>query len=481
MYHNPVIRGFNPDPSICYDGRRYLIAVSTFEYFPGVSLYESTDLVSWKFHSAVLTDKELLSLDGIENSRGIYAPTIRFHNGRYYLVTTNKKGLGNFICHTDDLESRWKGPFPVTEIGIDPSLYFLEDGRCYYCSNGEIDGIKGIYGAFINPDTGILQGKLRLLTKGATGYSTEAPHIFRKDGRYYLIYAEGGTEYGHHECVATADNVEGPYKDHLTPILSHTDRKGHPIQATGHADFIQLQDGSWVACFLGIRQPGRAQLHNLGRETFIAPVTWADGLPVIGDRGHVELEMEPFSGTREPLDTLSFSIPIAKQNLLKVRAPKLECYIQDLENGTIRIKGGADISTPLAQPSILLFRQQEFREEFSVTLNTEGLTGKAGLTVFYNSDYHADISVEKHEGRTLISLRRHVHDLEAVTRTIECSKEKIRLEVKADEEKYSFYAAGILLGSAALASFATEATMYMTFTGTLIGIFAEGGEAEFSG
>lgn len=480
MYHNPVIRGFNPDPSICFDGRRYLIAVSTFEYFPGVTLYESTDLVNWKFNSSVLIDKELLKLDGIENSRGIYAPTIRYHEGRYYMVTTNKKGLGNFICHTDDLTKRWQGPFPVTPVGIDPSLFFLEDGRCYYCSNGEIDGVKGIYGTFIDPDTGTLQGKLKLLTRGATGYSTEAPHIFLKDGTYYLIYAEGGTEYGHHECVATADHIEGPYTDSMKPILSHTDRKGHPIQATGHADFLALPDGRWIACFLGIRQPGRAQLHNLGRETFIAPVTWKDGLPVIGKDGHIEAEMDFLSGERAPLDTLSFSLPLSKQNLLKVRAPKNECYKQDLERGTITITGDVDISTPLAEPSILLFRQQEFREEFSVILNTGSLTGRAGLTVFYNSDYHADIVAEKKEGMTRIFLRRHVHDLEAVTNTIEADNGKIRLEVKADEEKYSFYADGVLLGTAALASFATEATMYMTFTGTLIGIFAEEGEAEFS-
>ena len=221
MIHNPIIRGFNPDPSIAFDGERYIIAVSTFEYYPGIALYTSEDLSDWRYETSVMTDANGFSLEGVKNSSGLYAATIRFHNGRYYMVTTNKNGLGNFVSHSESLSGPWSKPFPIYPEGIDPSLCFLKDGRCFYTQNGK----WGIYGAFINPDNGSLEEPLRKISPGLSGYATEAPHIYEKDGLYYLIFAEGGTEYGHHEIAGRAEDIYGPYKLMQKPILSHTERR----------------------------------------------------------------------------------------------------------------------------------------------------------------------------------------------------------------------------------------------------------------
>ena len=476
MIHNPIIRGFNPDPSITYDGREYIIAVSTFEFYPGVALYVSDDLSRWKYRTSVMTRLNGFSLSGARNSSGIYAPTIRFHNGRYYMVTTDKNSLGNFVSWSESLDGPWTEPLFIHETGIDPSLFFLPDGSCFYTQNGR----GGIFGAFIDPDEGKLLEPLRLISPGITGNATEAPHIYMKDGFYYLVFAEGGTEYGHHESVGRSRNIYGPYELREKPILSHADRKGHEIQAAGHADLIELPDGRWMAVFLGIRMPGRAHLHNLGRETFMAEVSWEDGWPVIGRDGMVELE-EP-SEIETELNSpfrFSFSEEISGRPVLRVRAGHEELY--EGRGQDLIIHGGASLSAEKGEPSLLLLRQEEFDSSFSAELRTDSsLTGRAGVTAYYNSDYHADLYIGREDDSLSVTFRRRIHDLETavVHKTIE-EKESVRLEIRTDREWYGFFLDGEEIGRAALASFATEGTMYMTFTGTLLGIFAEEGDGTF--
>ena len=476
MIHNPVIPGFNPDPSILFDGSRFVIAVSTFEYYPGVALYASKDLSSWEYAGSALTEDNGFSLAGVRSSSGIYAPAIRFHEGRYYLATTVKNGMGNIIVHADSPAGPWSEPLPVYPTGIDPSLTFLPDGSCFYVQNGP----GGIYGAYIDPAGGHLQEDLRLICPGQTGYATEAPHIYCRDGMYYLVFAEGGTEYGHHEAVGRSASIYGPYELRPESILSHTARKNHEVQATGHADLLQLPDGRWIAVFLAIRMPGKPLLHHLGRETFMAEVSWEDGWPVIGDGGKVELEMEsPVETVRRRPFSFSSSCDIDASPLLRLRARHRDYY--DMEGGELALHGGEGLSEPLGEPAALLMRQEDFDISFSAVLRTDAtLSGRAGVTVFYSCDYHADILCERTDGGIAISLRRHIHDLEAVQgRIILPGRSSVRLEMKADRERYTFYADGHSIGSASTASFATEGTMYMTFTGTLVGIFAEGGDARF--
>ena len=473
MIYNPIIRGFNPDPSITFDGENYIIATSTFEYYPGVSLYVSKDLKRWDYHSSVLRSENGFSLSGVRNSSGIYAPTIRYYGGRYYMVTTNKNGFGNLITSTDSLSHPWGEAKFIHKTGIDPSLLFLPDGSCFYTQNGK----GGLFGAFIDPETGKLETELKLISPGVSGNATEASHIYIKDGWFYLIFAEGGTEMGHHEMVGRSKNIFGPYEIREEPILSHVDRKGHEIQATGHADLLELDDGRWIAVFLATRMPSRAHIHNLGRESFMKEVSWEDGWPVIGN---VELEEESLIETEIPEPYYyAFGHGFDNAPILRVRAEHKECYEEGED--IMKIHGGCKLSEPLGEPSLLLLRQEAFETSFTATLKTdESLTGRAGVTVFYNSDYHAALYAERCANGIKLTFRRHIHDLEAVVfEEVLCERDRIIFEIRSDREWYSFYADGRFIAKASIAAFSTESTMYMTFTGTLLGIFAENGDGVF--
>ncbi|NBK24974.1 MAG: glycoside hydrolase family 43 protein [Spirochaetia bacterium] len=483
MIENPVLKGFNPDPSICYADGCYYIAVSTFEYVPGVAVYESTNLVQWTYCTSILTEPEHLDLAGCNNSSGIYAPTLRFHAGRFYLVTTNKHKKSNFLMTSTSIKGPWSKPMHICETGIDPSLFFDEDGRCFYTSNGMFNGKKGIHGAYLDCSTGTLLEPMQLLTAGVTGCATEAPHIYFRNQWYYLLIAEGGTEYGHHCQVFRSKNLQGPYEEHASaPILSHVHRKGHPIQATGHADLFCTPDGQWFAVFLGVRVFGKALLHNLGRETFLAPVSWIDDWPIIGSQGHVELSYPLLYDTsrQRPELLVDFSRPLAEYPLLKVRLPKSDCYVQI--EGNLLLCGEDELGTSLGNPTLLALRQTSFRSTFTCRLSLTDLQGKAGLVAWYNSDYHCKLVVQRISDDCLhISLVRHIHDMEAATNSLllRCEGTEVTLSCTTDTTSYQFFVGDTLIGSASIASFCSETTMYMSFTGTLLGIFAEQGKATF--
>ena len=485
MFNNPVIPGFAPDPSVTYYNGNYYLVNSTFEYFPGVTLWKSSDLVSWDYLGGVLNRESQLDLTRARPSSGLYAATIRVNpsTGRFYVVTTNKYTLGNFVVHTDDITSGvWSEPAFIAKDGIDPSLLFLPDGRCFYTSNGKAGDVKGIVGAFINPDTGELKEPLRLLTTGCGGPSVEGPHIYYRDGWYYLMEAEGGTEYGHHEMILKSRDIYGPYEENpRNPILSHVSRKKHPIQATGHADLIEAPDGRWWAVFLAIRVKPRPLLHHLGRETFLAPVEWKDGWPVIGDGGNVELMYECGPEQKTENDySVSFTEKLDKYPCLKVRVPKDDCYSLDTEKRTLTLHGDDDINTPLGHPTMLLFRQRGLRERMSVKLEEETLTGRAGITSFLSESYHYRMEVKKDGEKIYVSLIRHIHDFEAVTESITLPlTDTLALEIESDDENYFFYAGGRLLGKATVYGLAAEGCMNMCFTGALFGVYAENGDAVF--
>ncbi len=484
MFKNPVIPGFAPDPSVVFHNGWYYLVNSTFEYFPGVTVWKSRDLVNWDYLSGALKREEDLNLERAKPSSGLYAATIRVNeNGRFYIVTTNKYTLGNFVIHTDDIESgEWSSPAFITKDGIDPSLLFLPDGRCFYTSNGKSGGVKGIVGAFINPDTGELLEPLRLLTPGCGGPSVEGPHIYYKDGWYYLMEAEGGTEYGHHEVILRSRDIYGPYeKNPSNPILSHVARKRHPIQAAGHADLIEDESGRWWAVFLAIRVKPRPLLHHLGRETFLSPVEWRDGWPVIGDGGKVELEYTVGPEEKRKSDySVSFSEEMEKYPALKVRVPKDECYLLDRKEKRLTLHGEENINTPLGHPTMLLFRQRGFRERMSATIETASLTGDAGITVYLSSDYHYRMEVRKESQGVSCALIRHIHDYEAQTERITLPmKDTISLEIRSDDEYYYFYVEGMPIARATVYALSAEGCMDMCFTGSLFGVYAAGGDAVF--
>lgn len=278
-FANPVIPGFHPDPSICRVGGDYYLACSSFEYFPGVPVFHSRDLVHWTQIGNALDRPEQLRLPvGTPSSAGIYAPTLRHHDGRFWLITTNVSDGGNLLVTTTDPAGPWSDPVMLPDVpGIDPDLAWDEEGACW-CTFAGVGQVR------LDPHTGRTLGEpYRIWSGSPGGKAPEAPHLYHIGDYWYLMIAEGGTERGHGVSIARGPAPGGPFEPcPANPVLTHrgTDR---PIQNTGHADLVEGPDGSWWMVLLGVRpRGGTPGWHVLGRETFLAPVTWADGWPVIG-------------------------------------------------------------------------------------------------------------------------------------------------------------------------------------------------------
>jgi beta-xylosidase len=280
LTQNPVLPGFHPDPSVCRVGEDYYLVCSSFEYFPGVPIFHSRDLVHWRQIGNVLDRPGQLRLAGAASSGGVYAPTLRHHDGRFHLVVTNvAPGQGNLLVTATDPAGPWSDPVPLPGVpGIDPDLAWDEDGGCW-CT------VAGVGQVRLDPATGRTLGEPRRVWSGTPGAKApEAPHLYRIGGRWYLLIAEGGTERGHSVSVARGPAPDGPFEPCPgNPILTHRGTD-HPVQNTGHADLVQGPDGSWWMVLLGVRPGGGTPgWHVLGRETFLAPVAWVDGWPVVGE------------------------------------------------------------------------------------------------------------------------------------------------------------------------------------------------------
>jgi len=297
---NPIIAGFHPDPSICRVGDTYYLATSTFEYLPGVPIHRSTDLVNWELIGNALDRTEQLPPNPGHGLVGIYAPTLRHHDGKFWLTTTDVGNIrnGQIICSADNPAGPWSAPAYVRQaIGIDPDLSWDEDGVCRLTWASALPTRHGIATVEINPATGELLGEPRLLWQGTGMAFAEGPHLYRIDGWWYLLLAEGGTERGHCVTIARARTLDGPFEEAPhNPILTHRSTD-HPVQNTGHGDLLQLADGSWVMPYHGVRPQGKTpKFHANGRETFLAGIDWVDGWPrVVKDRFEAPIKDHSFS------------------------------------------------------------------------------------------------------------------------------------------------------------------------------------------
>ncbi len=266
------------------------------------------------------------------------------------------------------------------------------------------------------------------------------------------------------------------------------------MEPAAYADLVEDQNGNWWAVFLGIRNYSHALLHNLGRETFLAPVSWVDGWPIIGDQGHVELEydLELPGGEAGPQDhsmTLDFSCPLASCNVMYTRNPRRENYVQDCEAKTLTLYGtDVTINEPGASPTALSFRQPDFETAVTAELCLDCLeAGRAGISAYYNNDYHYDIYGSRKDGKTFLGFYKHIHDMGVELLRAELPKEahKLTLQIRTDRKEYAFYyktdvqREWILAGSGLNAGLCTEGTYAMTFTGTMFALFAEQGKAVF--
>ena len=482
-YRNPVIPGFYPDPSVCRVGEDYYLVTSSFEYFPGVPVFHSRDLVHWQQIGHCLTSPSQLPLEGCRASGGIYAPTIRHHNGKFYMITTNVSHGGNFIVTAANPAGPWSEPLWVEQGGIDPSLFFDGDGKAYLQSNATVDGKIGIAQAEIDPDSGKLLSETRHIWGGTGGRYPEAPHLYKIDGIYYLMIAEGGTEYGHMETIARSPSVWGPFEAcPRNPILSHRNHGFSEIQGTGHADLVQAHDGSWWMVFLAFRMT-KPMFHNLGRETFLAPVTWEDGWPVVNAGREITLDM--------PVDTLpahSFpALPVRDDfngrelalcwNYL--RNPHNEHYSLTARPGWLKLGGTADTLDMAASPTFIGRRQQHMGFRASALLQFEPVEegDEAGITAFYDNTHHYDLAVALQDGKKQLVFNKVVGDISIVDNSIPYNGGAVVLTVTADRDYYtfSFTSGGITMnvGSGSTMSMTSEACG-VSFTGVYIGLYCTG-------
>ena len=441
-YTNPVIPGFNPDPSVCRVGDDYYLVTSTFQYFPGVPVYHSKDLIHWKQIGNCLTRESQLNLKDANCSGGIYAPTIRYNDGTFYMVTTNVSGKGNFFVTTTDPAGEWSDPIWLEQGGIDPTLYF-EDGKTYMVSNPR----NGLYLCEIDINTGKQLTESKLLWQGDGGRYPEAPHIYKKDGWYYLMIAEGGTEYGHSITIARSRDIYGPYESNPdNPILTNFSRLGQSkeIQGTGHGDLIEDQNGMWWIVFLGFR-PQNGSHHLLGRETFLESVEWYDGWPIVNGTGTADIQKQiatlpQVEVPAMPMNRLAFGDK--EPFFLHLNTPVEENY-QFVRDTVLRLKPTRVSLDEAGTPTFMAIRQDkfDFRLDTEVSLSSATLGDYAGLTVYMENNAHADIFLrqEKSSKKQCVVVEYTLYGLKYKACETLVKKGPVQLRVDGNKTAYTFF------------------------------------------
>jgi xylan 1,4-beta-xylosidase len=495
-YRNPVLPGFYPDPSVVRVGEWFYLVNSSFEFFPGVPIHRSRDLVNWEPLGHVLTRDSQLPLGDAGPSGGIFAPTIRHHAGTYYMITTNVSHGGSFFVTARDPAGPWSEPvwLHVPGGGIDPSLFFDDDGKVYLTSTGKA---PGIYASQIDVLSGKLLTAPRIVWTGTGGRYPEGPHLYKIASRYYLMISEGGTEYGHMVTIARASSPWGPFEPcPRNPILTHRNTPlDQPIQATGHADLVEDGEGHWWMVFLGIRPQGGYYWHHLGRETFLAPVRWAaEGWPVINDGKPIALDMQvrglPAAPTPAPAVRDDFDAPNLGPAWSFLRNPVDYNYSTTERPGWLTLHpASAWLSADKgASPTFVGRRQQHLRARIATRVDFQPRHDgdEAGLVLYRAPNARYELGVRNGGGGAAreVFVRQVVGtDVSIVTARASITEPgPVILQIDAEPTRYVFswrHAPArpegppmTWLGEAETRLLATEVTG--GFIGTFVGLFAEG-------
>ena len=440
--YNPILPGWYSDPSFCSNGEGdYFLVTSTFSYFPGVPLFHSRDLVNWKQVGHVLDrPSQLTGLGRQHTSGGIYAPDIKYNpaNRTYYMITTNV-GTGNFLVKTQDPFGAWSEPILLPQVlGIDPSLFFDDDGRAYIVNNDEAPGGKPEYDGHrtiriveydVQNDCTI--GERRIIVNKGVDPSAkpiwiEGPHLYKIDGKYFLMCAEGGTSDQHSEVVFRADSPMGEYKPwNRNPILTQRHLaagRPDPVTCTGHADLVKTPDGAWWGVFLGCR-PTKKGFENLGRETFLLPVRWSeDGFPfflvgeetvplVVRHPGAV-VEGKPTFGNFVVED--SFNGDKLDMAWMTLRGPADGLYA--LKGGALELTCSPMRATRFETPALILRRLQHHAFSASTRMRfvPEG-SEAAGLLLYKDERHQYFLKVCLMDGAPAVALERCGETLSSLT------------------------------------------------------------------
>ena len=464
-YRNPVLAGFHPDPSVTRVGDRFYLVNSTFAYFPGIPVFESTDLVHWKQIGNVIDRPSQLDYDGLGASRGVFAPTIEHHDGTFYVLNTMVDSGGNFIATAKNPAGPWSDPIWLPTIdGIDPSL-FIDGDKAYLLNNGppqgkpRYEGHRAIWMQEFDLARRKPIGPRKVMIDGGVDpvknpIWIEGPHLYKREGWYYLSAAEGGTGPQHSQVVLRSRSVWGPYAPHKSnPILSQRelpeDRKD-AISNAGHADLVEAVDGSWWAVFLASRLYDRVH-YNTGRETFLLPVTWKDGWPLILESGRAIPQAVPApkfmrrDATQAPLSGNfiwrdEFDEPALDPAWLFLRTPERPWADLRAQPGRLAIHPRAIGLDSSRNPSFLARRQQHLAFEASTSLAVPENAGiAAGIAAFQGEKYwyflgvrrsgrHAELFLEKSGGREAETI---------ATKRIEPNAQ-LKLKIAGDGGAYSF-------------------------------------------
>jgi alpha-N-arabinofuranosidase len=432
-FYNPVVAGFYPDPSICRVGDDFYLIHSSFSFFPGIPIFHSRDLVNWTQLGHVLDRPSQLNLDGLSVSSGIYAPAIEHHDGLFYVITTNVYGIGNFYVTAKDPAGPWSDPITLPFDGIDPSFFFDDDGRAYVVHNGPppeksplYEGHRAIWLWEFDPAARSVKNG-RIIVDGGSDIRkkpvwVEGPHIYKRGGWYYLSCAEGGTGPDHSQVVFRTRKLSDPFvpAPH-NPILTQRDLdadRADPVTALGHADLVETASGEWWAVFLGIR-PYEQGKSNIGRETFLLPVTWTNDWPDILEKGRVlprthPLPALPASPRPTPPTTGSFAwrddfdAPRLGLPWLFLRTPRELWWTLSVRPGSLLVEprpvglDSVDRKNPKlnANPSFVARRLQhvDFQAETAIEIQTDTLASDAGLAALQNDTNYLFLGVRIREG-----------------------------------------------------------------------------------
>ena len=409
VFSNPIIPGFAPDPSIVRVGQDFYLVNSSFEYFPGIPVYHSRDLVDWRLIGHAIHDPKQAELAQLKSSDGIHASTIRYHDGLFYVITTNNVDghMTNFIVKATNPAGPWSMPYVLDDApGIDPSLFFDDDGRTWYVGNHmppdpEFPGQAEIWLQELDLESMQLSGERHYLWRGCCqGVWAEGPHIYKKDGYYYLSISEGGTSFEHAMSIAISRDITGPYENNpRNPVLTHRHLSyDYPISGVGHADLVELENGRWYAVALGWRLvDGRHGI--LGRETFLVPVTWETEphawkeekltFPVFSPAtGKIELRYPtPFGNeTRQASYAFrdDFDGPVFDPEWNFRRSPETNFAARDEGRLVVQLQPGS--IRERAQYSFIGIRQRhfEFAAETAMRLDVDSDSAEAGIALVQN-------------------------------------------------------------------------------------------------
>ncbi|MDO0916609.1 glycoside hydrolase family 43 protein [Streptomyces sp. DT2A-34] len=400
MIHNPVLRGFEPDPVILRVGDDHYIATSTFEWYPGVRLHHSRDLVNWRPLGGILDSRRLLDLTGVPDSGGIWAPGLSYADGLFHLVFTvvdtyaeGWKDLPNYVTTAPSIEGPWSDPVPLHGRGFDVSLFHDRDGRSWLL-NMRFDwrpgreSFAGIELQEYDRKTQALLGEPRTISVGTAAGVAEGPHLYRREGWYYLVHAEGGTGYEHGAAVARSRDLFGPYEpDPSGPLLTARHDPSLALQKAGHCSLVETATGEWYAAHITARPYGERGRCVLGRETALQPVTWtADGWPrIAGGIPSVTVPAPALPSAPVGREHATDHFESLGPEWSTLRRPAGADWVEPAR-GRLRIRGG---QSPAGRrsPSLVARRVTAQRCSFETSLTFEPRTSDhlAGLTAYYNT------------------------------------------------------------------------------------------------